>query len=271
MPAWQGRVDDIPFARLTHVNYAFALPTSEGRLRPLEDAPKLDALVGRAHERGVKVLISIGGWNDGDDSAFTALSSSRAGRRTFADSVARLVGERGLDGADIDWEYPEPAEAGSYAALLNELSVVLRPAGKLLTAAVSASSWGSEGIPNEAFPDLDWLNVMAYDGGPGADHSPYSYAVSALDLWAGRGLPLGKAVLGVPFYSRPGYRSYASLVAAYPDAPYRDEVGGEFYNGVDTIKRKTCLARQRASGVMVWELTQDTHDATSLLAALTAP
>jgi GH18 family chitinase len=271
MPAWQGSVDEIAFARLTHINYAFALPTANGGLQPVQDLPKLQALVARGHEHGVRVLISIGGWNDGDDSAFTALAASRAGRRSFAEAVARLVADQGLDGVDIDWEYPEATEAGSYAALINELSVVLRPAGKLLTAAVTASSWGSEGIANEALPDLDWLNIMAYDGGSGADHSPYSYAVSALDFWAGRGLPRQKTVLGVPFYSRPGERSYAWLVANHPDAPYRDEVGGEYYNGIDTIRRKTCLARQRASGVMIWELSQDTHDSTSLLAAISAP
>jgi len=271
MPAWQGSVDEIAYARLTHINYAFALPTANGGLQPVQDLPKLQALVARGHEHGVRVLVSIGGWNDGDDSAFTALAASRAGRRNFAEAVARLVADQGLDGVDIDWEYPEATEADSYAALINELSVVLRPGGKLLTAAVTASSWGSEGIANEAFPDLDWLNIMAYDGGPAADHSPYSYAVSALDFWAGRGLPRQKAVLGVPFYSRPSERSYAWLVATYPDAPYRDEVGGEYYNGIDTIRRKTCLARQRASGVMIWELSQDTHDATSLLAAISAP
>ena len=271
MPAWQGSVDEIAFERLTHVNYAFALPTADGGLRPVEDLSKLRALVARGHAHGVKVLVSIGGWNDGDDSAFTALAASRAGRRGFADAACRLVDEEGLDGVDIDWEYPEASEADRYAALVDELSVTLRPSGKLLTAAVTASSWGSEGIADEAFAGLDWLNVMAYDGGAGADHSPYSLAESALDLWAGRGLPREKTVLGVPFYSRPGWRSYASLVASYPDAPYRDEVGGEHYNGIDTIRRKTCLARQRASGVMIWELSQDTHDATSLLAAISSP
>jgi hypothetical protein len=94
---------------------------------------------------------------------------------------------------------------------------------------------------------------MAYDGGSGADHSPYSYAVSGLDYWAGRGLPRDKTVLGVPFYSRPGWRSYAWLVQNYPDAPNHDEVGGEHYNGIETMRRKACLAQERAWGVMIRE------------------
>jgi chitinase len=268
LPSWQGSVEDVDFARLTHVNYAFALPTPPGGLRPVDDLPKLQALVRRAHQRGVRVSLSVGGWNDGDDSAFTALASSPATRRGFATTVAAFVAEQGLDGADIDWEYPEPEERASYAALIGELSARLRPAGKLLTAAVTASSYGSGGVGAETFPDFDWLNVMAYDGGNGADHSPYSFAVSGLDYWAGRGLPREKTVLGVPFYSRPGWRSYAWLVQNYPDAPNRDEVGGEYYNGIDTMQKKTCLASERASGVMIWELSQDTHDSTSLLAAI---
>ena len=268
LPSWQGSPDDVDLARLTHVNYAFALPTAQGGLRPVDDLPKLRTLVTRAHQRGVGVLISIGGWNDGDDSAFTTLASGGAGRRAFAEAVAAFVAEQGLDGADIDWEYPEPEESGSYAALVHELSMRLRPSGKLLTAAVTASSWGSGGIAPATFPDFDWLSIMAYDGGNGADHSPYSYAVSGLDYWAGRGLPREKTVLGVPFYSRPGWRSYAWLVQNYPDAPNRDEVAGEHYNGIATMKKKACLAQERARGVMIWELSQDTHDSTSLLAAI---
>ena len=268
LPSWQGSVDDVDFARLTHVNYAFALPTAQGGLLPVEDLPKLHSLVTRAHQRGVRALISIGGWNDGDDHAFTVLASSPAGRRAFAEAVASFVSEQGLDGADIDWEYPEPEDSGSYAALIRELSGRLRPAGKLLTAAVTASSWGSGGITPATFPDFDWLSIMAYDGGSGADHSPYSYAVSGLDYWAGRGLPRDKTVLGVPFYSRPGWRSYAWLVQNHPDAPNHDEVGGEHYNGIETMRRKACLAQERAFGVMIWELSQDTHDSTSLLAAI---
>jgi chitinase len=269
MPSWQGDVGQIDFAKLTHLLYAFALPTAQGGLRPVDDLPKLQTLVARAHAQGVKVLISIGGWNDGDDSAFTALAASASGRRNFAASVSDFVAAQGLDGADIDWEVPEPEERADYAAMIHELSLRLRPAGKLLTAAVAVTAgWGTAAIGSETYPDFDWLNLMAYDGGNGADHSPYAYAVGAIDFWSGRGLPREKTVLGVPFYSRPGWRSYAWLVANYPDAPNHDEIGGEFYNGIATIQSKTCLARQRGGGIMIWELSQDTHDSTSLLAAV---
>jgi GH18 family chitinase len=44
--------------------------------------------------------------------------------------------------------------------------------------------------------------------------------------------------------------------------------GMVFYNGIPTIQAKTQLALQRASGIMIWELSQDTMDETSLLNAI---
>ena len=40
------------------------------------------------------------------------------------------------------------------------------------------------------------------------------------------------------------------------------------YNGIPTIQRKTSLAMQRGSGVMIWTLEHDSQDETSLLLAI---
>ena len=40
------------------------------------------------------------------------------------------------------------------------------------------------------------------------------------------------------------------------------------YNSLPTIRRKTELALQRNRGVMLWHLSQDTGDDTSLLTAI---
>jgi GH18 family chitinase len=268
LPSWSGSVSDVAYDRLTHVNYAFALPTPAGALEPVENEAKLTALVTEAHARNVKVLISIGGWNDGDDSAFHALAAAESTRTAFANTVHAYVTDHSLDGADIDWEYPEGV-AAQYTDLIGKLSQRLRPEGRLVTAAVSASSWGSDGITPAVYPFFDYLNLMAYDGGDGADHSPYAYAVSALDYWLGsKAAPRAKVVLGVPFYARPSWSSYASIVAQNPAAAQLDVYNGDYYNGIPTIQAKTELALGRAAGIMLWELSQDTQDATSLLAAI---
>ena len=266
-PSWVDGVSEIRFEYLTHVNYAFILPTRSGGLTGLDDTSRLDELVGLAHAAGVLVSISVGGWNDGDDSAFHDLADDAGTRTAFVDNLAAFVADHGLDGADIDWEYPDPGDsADQYVLLMDELATRLHDDGKILTAAVVAGPWNGDGIADEVFGIVDFLNLMAYDGG--TPHSPYSLAEQSLDYWRGRGLPQGKAVLGVPFYGRDPYTSYADLVAMDPDAPSKDQVGDIHYNGIPTIQAKTALAAGDGSGIMIWELSMDTTDETSLLRAI---
>jgi hypothetical protein len=79
-------------------------------------------------------------------------------------------------------------------------------------------------------------------------------------------------VLGVPFYSRPGYLTYAQLVAMNPNNANVDCVQAngaqQCYNGIPTIKRKTQWAVANGGGIMNWELSQDTTGATSLVSAI---
>jgi chitinase len=277
LPSWSGSVSDIPFDKLTHVNYAFLLPEDSGTggLQRIENPEKLSRLVSAAHAPGVgvKALISVGGWNGGNDQGFERLAADAAATATFVDEIVRFVSAYRLDGVDIDWEYPDPGNsARHYADLMKRLGEALRRRGKLLTAAVVAMGKTGEGVPREVFDQVDYLTLMAYDGGGGPAHSPYGYARESLDYWLGRGLPRSKAVLGLPFYERPTWNAYSALVAADPRAPEKDSIvyHGKtvYYNGIATIKQKTELALMRGGGVMIWELSQDTRDDTSLLRAI---
>src|SRR5829696_4334713 len=66
MPSWSGSAAAVQYGKLTHINYAFVLPTRSGGLTAVEDAAKLRQLVSRGHQNGVKVSIAVGGWNDGN-------------------------------------------------------------------------------------------------------------------------------------------------------------------------------------------------------------
>ncbi len=73
MPSWAGNINTIQYNKLTHINYAFVLPNSNGSLQGV-DGGRLSSLVSQAHANNVKVSIAVGGWNDGNDSAFEALA-----------------------------------------------------------------------------------------------------------------------------------------------------------------------------------------------------
>ena len=89
-------------------------------------------------------VLSVGGWGaDG----FSQAARTKEGRERFAASALAIVKEYGLDGIDIDWEYPGTSLAGiasdrsdkeNYTLLLAELRKTLDAyrEGMLVTTAV---------------------------------------------------------------------------------------------------------------------------------------
>src|SRR5687768_11999270 len=95
----------IAFNRLTHINFAFAIPAKNGGgLDAVRNADKLAALVKKAHRHDVKVFISIGGWSigdgGGDDSRFHRLAADPQERNYFVTKTMELVRRFDLDGVD---------------------------------------------------------------------------------------------------------------------------------------------------------------------------
>lgn len=267
LPSWTGDVNAVQYDKLTHINYAFLLPNADGTLRPIENPAKLQSLVATAHSRGVKVLISVGGWmNDGNPTEFASIGSNATYTRNFATNLVSFASQYGLDGIDIDWEHPTAGTANGYANVMQELGTQLHSRGKLLTTAVAGGTWAGPYILDRALAALDFVNVMAYDDAPPA-HSTYSLASQSMSYWRGRGLAASKLVLGVPFYGQAGGETFASLVARGAD-PYADLFQGIGYNGITTIKSKTNLAFDQGSGIMIWQLAGDAVGQYSLLTAI---
>ncbi len=271
MPSWAGDANSIQYSKLTHINYAFAIPQSNGSIMAVENGGKLQTIVSRAHAAGVKVLIAIGGWSYQGvplDGVFETLASNAASRDRFINDAMYIVSQYNLDGVDIDWEYPDAgASSNNFNALMTGLSNRLKPAGKLLTAAVIGNGSQGGGVSTTVFSVVDFLNIMAYDAN-NYDHSTFSYATQCLNYWNGRGLAKNKIVLGVPFYGRPSWSSYATLVnqGANPNA---DIWNGNGYNGIPTIKQKSQYVKDNSfGGIMIWELSQDLFDSRSLLSAI---
>ena len=271
VPYWSGTASEIQYDKLTHINYSFAIPDVDGHLKPLQNTAKLQQIVTNAHAVGGKVLIAIGGWSENGvvlDSRFEAIGANAQYRTNLVNDIVNLVNQYNLDGADMDWEFPDAgASADNFEALMTELYNALHPMGKLVTSAVSGSSWGGQGINTNVRNVVDWLNIMSYDFN-NQNHSTYSDALGAVAYYQQKGFPNSKLALGVPFYARPSWESYASIVGRGAD-PYQDSFDGNGYNGINTIKQKTnYVINNGLRGVMIWEISQDLNNQYSLVTAI---
>lgn len=292
MPAVIDRTD---LSKLTHLNLSFLNPNASGAVtsggNPVcmegASASDINYVVNKAHQAGVKVLVSVAGGVLPPCSGNWQTLLQPANRATIVNNLLQFVSTFNLDGLDIDIEgvvLTNIDNAGNYTPFIQALRNGL-PAGKLLTSATASYVGGM--VPTSSLPYFDFVNIMSYDaigpgwGPAGVEHSPYSMAVSDINIWKARGLTKQKMVLGVPFYGY-GFNGYAaaydfnSIVSQFgAGAAQADVIGTRCagcsyitYNGIPTIRSKTQLALQEGSGVMIWELSQDVAGANSLLAAI---
>ncbi len=273
--------ENLQFDKLTHITYAFLIPAEDGTLIGIEKPEKLKELVEKSHKNGVEVLIAVGGWSYQSiplDPTFEKIAASDELRSIFIDNVADFVDEYNLDGVEIDWEYPDFGQSEEYyEKLILELGEKLKNKDKYITAALNGAWSATEGpsvskaVSDKCLEEFDWINVMSYDMND-EQHSPYWFAETSIAYWINRGVPQEKIVLGVPFYARPSWKQYRHLVEENKENAYKDYAQGEpldsYYNGINTIKEKTRLALRNASGLMIFDINEDTNDELSLVSAI---
>lgn len=262
--------------KITHLNIAFLTPDSAG---VFTDEEEVHMLVAAAHEKGVAVLLSIGG---GDPPRYLKKLVGKRHQAAFVQALAALTDRYGCEGIDVDLE--GDFIDGNYESFVKNLAVVLKAKKKLMTAAI-ATTYASH-YTNAALALFDFVNIMSYDktgpwdkSDPGP-HAPFSMATDDLAYWTGTwGLAVARITLGLPFYgygfgkNAPESLSYGDILLQYPAARDSDQLtvsggGIVYYNGAATIKAKTSLALQKAGGVMIWQLLQDAPGAYSLLTAI---
>ena len=269
-----------PFKRLTHVNLWFLNPDTLGNFT--QDLSTLERFVTKAHKKNISVLFSIGG--GGDHPYYHRLLQDEK-RAVFIQNLLLQVLRYNLDGIDVDLEGSDIDE--NYEIFVVELARVLKQQQKLITSAIAV--YYKDQLSDKALAQYDFVNIMCYDRtgpwrpeSPG-QHSSYENAVEDLSYFGiERKVPPEKMVLGVPFY---GYgfgpentspvksMNYNQIVSKFPGSKYADQWnmdGGMimYYNGIPTIIKKTVLARERASGIMIWQLQGDARGSKSLLKAI---
>ena len=201
---------------LTHINFSFAKIDSDFETLTIRDKKKnrLKQIVGlKAKKPSLKVLLSVGGWGAGN---FSEMAADETHRKNFCKNCLKAVQDYGLDGIDLDWEYPTSTSAGisaskndtkNFTLLLKDLREALG-SDKLITMASEASGdyidWKS------ALPYLDFVNIMSYDMGKPPYHNAALYRSSktkmscdeAVAKHYAKGVPYNKMTLGMAFFGR---------------------------------------------------------------------
>src|SRR5690348_12033579 len=171
----------IAAAKMTRINYAF-FRLKDGMIvqRRDNDAANLIALMTlRKTNPDLQILVSVGGGGNGS-AGFSDMASTAEGRKRFIDSAVALVEKYGLDGIDIDWEYPgytnaqnttvRPGDKQTYTLLLKELRQRFNKEQKKLDRPLVTSSatgatqkWLDHTGMRSASKWLTSVNMMCYD------------------------------------------------------------------------------------------------------------
>ncbi|WP_290382475.1 glycoside hydrolase family 18 protein [Paramuribaculum intestinale] len=279
---------------MTHINYAFGKVAPTFDSVTVQNPARLDSVVALHRVNpDLKIMLSIGGWGAGN---FSEMAADSALRAKFADDCLAKVERYGLDGIDIDWEYPTSSSAGissspedteNYTLLMRQLRETLGP-DRLLTL---ATIWSAKYIDFEAIlPYVDFVNIMSYDMSPASSGRPHAplyaseasgnhSADSAYRAHLAAGIPAEKLVLGLPFYGRgvdpyPDYMDYKDLkvlpgtVEIYDsiaETPYMaDSISGRILMGFENQRSMAAklhyIKQQGMLGAMYWEYCADNGD-----------
>jgi chitinase len=287
LTAWNSIIPDPDF--VTHINYSFGHVNETYNGINIDSTDRLKAIVElKKKKSSLKVLLSIGGWRSG---RFSEMAMTESNRKSFASDCKRIVDEFGLDGIDMDWEYPtsnaagissSPKDTENFNLLMQEIRKAIGD-HKLLTFASAASGlyYDFETLAKI----VDFVNIMMYDVGvPPYHHSALHRservgnisADESIDKHLTAGMPAEKLVLGIPFYGHgdtkiiPYFIDYKDIIKLQgftekwddvAQVPYLENSAGEIvcvYEDARSIAFKCeYLLKLQLRGVMYWEYSCD--------------
>lgn len=227
---------------LTHINYAFAeLYIKNGVYEKFDLQGERERFnqVKKLKERNadLKILLSftnsVSNSGNSQDGGFSALAKSPEMRQQFAQDCKQFVQKEGIDGIDIDWEFPgmtfgsnvydEMADVDNFTLLMKDLretlgnSILLTYAGYCKNKQPQNEGWKYIDV-KAVDPYVDFVNIMTYDLASAPGHqsplnkpSAYWDCKRSVDEYLNAGVPAGKLVLGIPFYGRAHFDSGGSI------------------------------------------------------------
>lgn len=200
---------------MTHINYAFGHVNETFDGVGISNPQRLEQIAAlKGTSPTLKVLLSIGGWGSG---RFSEMAADSLKRLSFARDCRRVVEQYGLDGIDIDWEYPtsnaagisaSPDDTANFTKLMRDIRTAIGADKQLTLASVDNAKYINF---HDILPYIDFVNTMSYDmGNPPHLHSALydsgntngHTTDASVRAHLAAGVPPSMIVVGMPFYGR---------------------------------------------------------------------
>lgn len=231
-----GNPQNVDAQLLDAVIYAFVEINPDGTLY-VPSPTYLRQLVNLKLEKPeLQVIAAIGGWGT---EGFSDAAATPSSRYNFAREARQLMNQYGLDGIDIDWEYPgssasgiksSPQDRENFTLLITALRDVLGDDAWLSVAGIGDNAYIRNSVEiDKVAPLITYFNLMSYDFTAGetgenarkhqanlypSDLSLPGYSIDGMvNNLINAGMPPEKILLGIPFYGRLG----ATLTKSYDD------------------------------------------------------
>jgi chitinase len=280
-------------AYVTHINYAFGHVNNTFNGVRINNEERLKSIVALKNQKpSLKIILSIGGWGSG---RFSEMAADENNRLSFAADCRRVVVEFGLDGIDMDWEYPtssaakissSPDDTENFTLLMRDIRMAIGN-GKLLTFASAATAQYVNFKDIDRY--VDFVNIMTYDmANPPYHHaglyrSEFTKGISVEESVIAHveaGISVNKLTLGMPFYGRgseglTNFLNYKNIVKLtdyttnwddIAKAPYLTNADGKFvctYETPQSIALKCDFLKKKGMlGAMYWDYDGDDEDGT---------
>lgn len=228
---------------LTQINYAFAeLYFKNGKYDHFELQGKWDQYCNpetrfrqivelKKKYPDLKICLSfshsVANYDNAQAGGFSGMSADPESRRKFAAECLEFCKQWGIDGIDIDWEFPTLSWSGAACDKEHDTqnyTLLMKQLRETLGSKYILSYAGYCGSPEEPYgmkyinikdvdPYVDFVNIMTYDIASGAagQHQSALYKSSKSSYWDVErsvneyvkvGIDPAKLLIGIPFYAR---------------------------------------------------------------------
>lgn len=214
-----------PVSKLTHIIYSFLQVKNDTlEFRNSNQQESLEQLVAlKKQYPRLKIMVSIGGW--GGCEFCSEMFESPERRLRFAKTTAALFKKYGIDGLDLDWEYPAiegfpghrytAGDKDNFTELVKVLRKELGNQSLITFAAGGFEEFLEKSIDWPAItPLVDFINLMTYDlvsgystvtghHTPTFDYKPGQQSTAKCVNWLiSKGVPSNKLIIGAAIYAR---------------------------------------------------------------------